>query len=309
MISDLLGRVNFPPPGTEVDLAVSGGPDSLALLVLAAEAGLRARVAHVDHAIRPGSGRDFAIVADVASRYGFDAVCHRVVVEPGPNLEARARAARRSVLPPGHMTGHTADDQSETVLLAVLRGAGPWGLAGMAADETHPLLRIRRTETRAVCDAVGLKPVDDESNRDPAFRRNRVRHELIPLLDDIAGRDCVPVLARIAAHQRELSQELDRAAREIDPTNSAVVRSLASPLFAAVMRSWWRAETGQEHTPDAAALERMHQVAAGTAPRHDVIDGWEIARTGGVLRLVRRTPLVNKQPRLAQAPSLPPMGG
>lgn len=309
MISDLLGRVNFPPAGTEVDLAVSGGADSLALLVLAAEAGLRARVAHVDHAIRPGSDHDFAIVADAADRYGFTAVCHRVVVEPGPNLEARARAARRSVLAPGHMTGHTADDQCETVLLALLRGAGPWGLAGMVADETHPLLGIRRSETRAVCDAVGLSPVVDESNADPAFRRNRVRHELIPLIDEIAGRDCVPVVARMAAHQREVSQELDRVAREIDPTDSAVVRSLASPIFAAVMRSWWRSETGYEHTPDAAALERMHDVAEGVAPRHDVIDGWEIARTGGVLRLVRRTPLARERQQQGSAPGEQSIGG
>ena len=102
-------------------------------------------------------------------------------VAPGPNLEARARAARFAVLPADVATGHTMDDQAETILVNLLRGAGADGLAGMAPGRRHPLLGLRRLETHALCAEVGLEPVCDPSNADPAFVRNRVRHELLPL--------------------------------------------------------------------------------------------------------------------------------
>ena len=288
VIGDLVRRANFPPAGTEVVLAVSGGPDSLALVVLAAEAELRARIVHVDHGIRVGSERDFEVVAAAADRFGFSADLHRLEVPPGPNLEARAREARRSVLPEGYMTGHTADDQAETVLLALLRGAGPWGLGAMSSGFSHPLLSIRRHETRALCVHVGLAPVDDHTNADPAYRRNRVRNELLPMLDDIGGRDCVPIIARLARNQRDVATELDRAANAVDPTDARAVRALPRPVFVAAMRGWWRSVTGTEHTPDSAALDRMHEVASGLAPRRDVTLGWEIARTASTLRLQQR---------------------
>ena len=100
----------------------------------------------------------------------------RVVVAPGPNLEARARSARHGALPAGALTGHTADDRAETVLLNLLRGAGPTGMRGVARDPRRPLLALRRHETQALCEALGLQVVVDPSNHDPAFRRNRVRH-------------------------------------------------------------------------------------------------------------------------------------
>ena len=96
------------------------------------------------------------------------------------------------------MTGHTADDQAETVLLRLLRGTGPTGLAAMRRGPAHPILALRRRETEELCACLGLQPVADDSNSDPTIRRNRVRAELLPLIADISDRDPVPVLARIA---------------------------------------------------------------------------------------------------------------
>src|SRR5688572_2097535 len=96
---DLLPRCRFPTAGTVVTCAVSGGADSLALLVLATAAGLDVTAVHVDHGLRPGSAGEADVVAAAAERFGAAFRAERVVVELGPNLEARARAARYAVLP------------------------------------------------------------------------------------------------------------------------------------------------------------------------------------------------------------------
>ena len=129
---------------------MSGGADSLALLALASAAKCVVTAVHVDHGLRPGSHTEAAVVAAAAERFGAAFDARRAPVDPGPNLEARAREARYAVLPKDALTGHTADDQAETVLLNLLRGAGLDGLAGMTAAR-HPLLRVRRARNpRAV---------------------------------------------------------------------------------------------------------------------------------------------------------------
>src|SRR5438876_376086 len=156
-VERLLARCTFPPAGVPVTCAVSGGADSLALLVLAVAAGCTATAVHVDHGLRPGSADEADVVRDAAARYRAGFRSERVHVAAGPNLEARAREARFAVLPPDVLTGHTADDQAETILLNLLRGAGRGGLTGMGPGR-HPLLRVRRRETRALCAAEGLVP-------------------------------------------------------------------------------------------------------------------------------------------------------
>ena len=235
---------------------------------------------HVDHGLRPGSGDEAAVVEAAARQFGARFRAVTAAVESGPNLEARARAARYAVLPDDVLTGHTADDQAETVLLNVLRGAGLDGLAGMT-PERHPLLRVRRWETRTLCDAEGLKPVADPSNSDPAFRRNRVRAELLPLLDEIAERDVAALLARQADLLREEAELLARLSDAIDFTDARAVANAPLPLARRAVRRMLTAE----HPPDSATVERVIAVARGDAVATDAGRGRRVRRSGGRLLL------------------------
>jgi tRNA(Ile)-lysidine synthase len=274
----LLARCRFPTG--DVTCAVSGGADSLALLVLAVQAGCRVTAVHVDHGLRPESEAD--LVRDAATRFGAGFRAEKVDVAPGPNLEARARAARYAVLPPHVLTGHTADDQAETVLLNLLRGAGLDGLAGMRR-ERHPILDLRRAETEAVCQAEGLTPFADPTNADPVHRRNRVRAELIPLLNDIAGRDVVPILTRQAGLLRDEADVLDHLGPEWDRTDAVALATAPPALARRAVRSWLA--EGQDHPPDAATVERVLAVARNEATATDVGAGRRVARTRNILRL------------------------
>jgi tRNA(Ile)-lysidine synthase len=284
----LLARCAFPPAGTEVVCAVSGGPDSLALLALAVEAGCEVTAVHVDHGLRPDSGTDGEIVRAAAQRFGAELEMVAVGVEPGPNLESRARAARYASLPAGALTGHTADDQAETILLNVLRGSGLHGLAGIrAGDGRRPLLGLRRNETHALCASLGLAVVTDPTNVDPAFRRNRVRHELLPLLDDIAERDVVPLLCRLGRIAEESGDHLDAVASSLDATDVGALRA-APPLLAGLaVRRWLTSVDPERHPPDRATVDRVLGVVSGGATATDVGGGWQVRRRAGQLRLVR----------------------
>ena len=132
--------------GQSVGVAVSGGADSLGLLLLALDADLVVTVHHVNHHARSASGEDAAFVHECSSELGVPCIIHDVQVDPGPNFEARARSERRRVLPAGTLTGHTMDDLAETVLLNMLRGAGLDGLSPMVNDPTKPLRDLRRRE-------------------------------------------------------------------------------------------------------------------------------------------------------------------
>lgn len=290
-IAELLERCTFPPSGTAVTCAVSGGPDSMALLVLARAAGCEVTAVHVDHGLRPGSEREADLVARVAERYGASFRSSRVEVAPGPNLEARARAARRAALPPDALLGHTADDQAETVLLNLMRGAGVEGLAGMRRDR-RPILSLRRTETRSLCEALELTVVEDPMNLDPALRRNRVRHELLPLLDDIAERDVAAVLARQADLLRELVDDLDERAASLDPSDARALVAAPPVLARHAIRRWLRECSPERHPPDAATVERVLAVAAGDAGGTDVGRGWRVERHRQRLSLVPPEPTV-----------------
>jgi tRNA(Ile)-lysidine synthase len=286
----LLLRCGFPPAGTPLVCAVSGGADSLALLVLAVEAGCDVTAVHVDHGLRVESGDEADVVAAAAVRFGARFEARQVTVKRGPNLEARARAARYAALPPDVATGHTLDDQAETILLNLLRGAGADGMAGMARRPSEgvrprrPIIRLRRAEALALCDEVGLTPVQDPSNADPAFRRNRVRAELVPLLNDIAGRDLAPVLARQADLLADEVALLEGLAGDVDPADA---RALALAPVALARRAVRRLLAG-EHPPDAAAVERVLAVARGEAVACEVAPGRAVRRSGGRLTV---TPL------------------
>jgi tRNA(Ile)-lysidine synthase len=194
--------------GDVVLCACSGGPDSTALLHVLAL--LQKRVGHrlfahgVDHGLRPEASAELDLARQVAEGRGVPFEVTRVEVGPGSNLMARARAARLEALGRAASrasarviaTGHTADDRAETLLLRLLRGAGPRGLAVLPPSAPgpggtrliRPLLRARRADVLAHIRRHELPFAEDPSNADPRFSRVRVRRELIPLLVDLSPR-------------------------------------------------------------------------------------------------------------------------
>jgi tRNA(Ile)-lysidine synthase len=260
-----LAGAGDPADGDGVAVAVSGGADSLALLhalrVLSGPRRWRLAVLTVDHGLRPGSASDAAFVADHAKSLGLPA--RVLAIAPG-DLEAHqaagpegaARTARYGALWPAAddlgcqwlATGHTLDDQAETVLLQLLRGAGPDGLAGMPVRSgrlLRPLLTTRRAETRACCTATGLAWRDDPTNATDSPLRNRVRHHLLPLLEQLRP-GATQTLARTA-------------------TLAADERTWLAPLveaaLAATVRSRGAVDSGEPLSPpvdlDAAGLAEL----------------------------------------------------
>jgi tRNA(Ile)-lysidine synthase len=284
-----------PPP---VVVGCSGGADSTALLALAVDAGLAPVAVHVDHGLRVDSAAEADVVAAVAERLGAGFRSMRVSLDPGPNLEARARDARYDALEAARvaedasavLVGHTADDQAETVLLNVLRGAAAAGLAGMAATRgtiTRPLLSWRRADTRALCEARGLPVLDDPMNSDATFRRVAIRREVLPLLERLAGRDLTPVLVRQAQLLREESVFLDELAIAAWPgpdgrTHAASLRALPPVLARRALRCWLGAPP-----PSADEIARVLAVADGRARAVELAGGRAVHRTRGVLVCTR----------------------
>jgi tRNA(Ile)-lysidine synthase len=285
LLDDLVARCTFPPTGADVAVAFSGGPDSTALVALAVHAGLAVTAHHVDHGLRPESSTEAEHARRIAAELGASFTLHTVAVAHGPNLEARARDARRRALPDRAMTGHTADDQAETVLLRLLRGSGGDGLAAIEPGPVHPILALRRADTEAVCSARAIEPVRDPSNASWPGWRNRIRHELLPLAADIAGRDLVPILARTAALLRDEQDLLDRLALALDPTDARTVAAAHPALARRALRRWL---TGSGYPPDAAAIERVLAVARGEAEACELPGGHRIERSGQRFRMVRQ---------------------
>jgi len=265
----------------------------MALLVLAIAAGLEVTAVHVDHGLRPGSHLEAGPVADVAARLGAASVACAASVAAGSNLEARARRARHDALADvaaGRLVlfGHTADDQAETVLGNLVRGAGLPGVAGIRSGPGHPILPLRRSETRALCERLELPVLHDPSNDDPAHRRNRLRHEVLPLLDDVAGRDVVPLLAR---HASLAGQAVDHLVAEAesaigDPSSCAALCSAPPVVAALALHDWLRSCSDDRHPPDAAALERVLAVARGERRAAEIGGGFRVERSGGRLTVV-----------------------
>jgi tRNA(Ile)-lysidine synthase len=281
-----------------VVVACSGGADSLALLVLAVDTGLDPVAVHVDHGLRDGSAVEADVVADAAARLGARFDARRVVVADGSNLEARARSARYDALERARaahgatavLVAHTADDQAETVLLNLLRGSGASGLAGMRARRgniVRPLLGARRSDLRKICAERGLVPVTDPSNDDLAFWRNRIRHEVMALLEQIAGRDLTPVLVRQASVLRAESDFLDGLARAAWPgEGGARARDLAGlpqPLARRAIRCW----LGQPR-PTLEEVDDVLAVAHGARRAVDLAGGRRVRRSGGVMHVEPR---------------------
>jgi tRNA(Ile)-lysidine synthase len=300
-------------PAGLVLVACSGGPDSLALAAATAfeapRLGLRAGLLTVDHGLQPGSAAQAARVRDWAKSAGLDPAEVLTVTVDGPGgPEAAAREARYAALDAAAdrlgaaavLLGHTRDDQAETVLLAMARGAGARALGGMSPRRgryRRPLLGVPREVAAAACTAECLPVWVDPHNADPAYARVRVR-ALLPALEDAAGPGAVAGLARTAARIRADADLLDSLAAAVaaevvsaDGVDAAALAAHPAPLRTRVLHSWALA-TG---TPPGAlsavhvdALDALVAAWSGQGPVH-LPGGIVVARREGRLALLGGT--------------------
>jgi tRNA(Ile)-lysidine synthase len=259
-------------PGERVVVAVSGGPDSLALLCVLREIvpafPLHLTVAHFDHGWRAESRADRDIVASTAATWGYDFRTARAA-DDIPHTENAARAARYSFLrqtaadtnSTAIALGHTQDDQVETLLLHLLRGSGSKGLAAMRrrdGDLARPLLDISRTDIEAYLAQLHLTPIRDATNDDPRFTRNRLRQQVMPAIDtfDPAARDLLARTADILSEEDRFIEAQLLGLPDDIATNREAFATLPPALQRRVIRKL---------VPDAGFLE-VERLRRGDAP-------------------------------------------
>ncbi len=302
-------------------LAVSGGGDSAALLVLfdrfrrAAPAAPEAIVATVDHGLRPEAADEAAAVAALAARRGLPHRTLRVTAPPpASGLQAFARRERYRLLlslvraegADALLTAHTLEDQAETVLMRLRRGSGLAGLAGIAPDGcmedvrlVRPLLGVRRATLRAVLGAEGIVPLEDPSNDDPRFERVRTRR-LLSLLEaeGIGAATLAATAARLAraaaAIDADVAALADRAVA-VDPAG-AVALDTGDAFRAAAEEVRLRLSSrilafvgGAEHGPRLAALERLDRALAAGLSRPRTLAGCLVRPAGAGVLVHRET--------------------
>ena len=289
--------------------ACSGGPDSGAMLFalarLAPEMGFALEAASLDHGLRPAAARDVDIARAQAEAAGVPFHALAVRVAPGASVQARARDARyaallacaREIGAERVAVAHTRDDQAETVLMRLLRGAGVGGLSGIAPRRVdgvvRPLIDCPREEVwafaRRHCPAIA----DDESNADARFERVRVRERIVPALvaEDPA---VIDHLADLADDARELWDALVPGARELlahaleDPVTIrvSIVREAPPAVRRVALRLWVREATG-------APLGRaaLDQIDHGLSRGGEVwlADAWRVRITQERARIDRRS--------------------
>jgi tRNA(Ile)-lysidine synthase len=290
-------------PGVRLIVGVSGGADSVALLhllhALAPAWRLDLIPAHLNHGLRGDeSDGDETFVREITQSLGLPLLAGRLGPQPGGNLESRVREARHRFLleaarergAAAVALGHHADDAAETMLLNLIRGAGPEGLAGIPPVRpargfpgialVRPLLHATRAELRAFLQRQGLRFREDASNRDPAFLRNRIRHQLMPILAE-ANPAIAATLGRTAAILREQAQAQAVSARDwlaAHATASADAVSLPPAALAPLARGLRLAifrEALRRFNPDLLRIGRRHlealdRLAAG--PTHGRLD-------------------------------------
>jgi len=208
----------------------SGGADSTALLLALHAAGCRVRAWHVDHGWRDDSAEEAALLAEQAAAWGIPFSGARLPVVPVANMEAVARKGRLAQFSVWSREqgvdvlclGHHRDDQAETVCMRMLQGAGVSGCCGMrvrhSLDGLHilrPLLHVSRARLHAALHAAGVRWLEDVSNRDMRFMRNRIRHHLFPRMRK-AGHDPVELYLRWQRQAKRLAEEIEAGTAGIE---------------------------------------------------------------------------------------------
>jgi len=296
-----------PRAGEHLLVAVSGGPDSTALLVALAELGSTLRLAvtaaHVDHGLRGAEGAaEAARVGVLAGRLGVPFVSRAVALAPGPGLEARARRARYGALAAMAaearatriVTAHTQDDQVETLLQRLLRGTGRRGLGGMRPVRGalfRPLLAVTRADVRRFLAERNLPFAIDRTNADLRHTRNRIRRLVVPFLRAEFNPRLDGALAALAGRLRDEDDFLDAVAAARAATfargaalGTAIVDEPRA-LARRIVRAWLEREARCSVT--ALHVERVLQLAAGDRPGAVAVPGpARVVREGDVL--VRR---------------------
>ncbi len=250
-------------------VAVSGGADSMALLhmlwALRERLSIKLEVVHFDHRLRKESGREAAWVAERAEALGLPFHLHGTdaLRERGSGVQAAARAWRqeecRKLMEKGGLqwvaTGHHLDDQSETILLKLLRGCHLGQLRGMAWRDgpfIRPLLNLTHQELKTYLRKRGEQWLEDPSNSDPHYKRNRVRHELLPLLNDLA--------------EGGLTRRLDALATQSEELHSLLRAFPAPEQNPAEGGPHWISVAGLEQLPPLAATTALHGFVQERAP-------------------------------------------
>lgn len=238
---------------TNVAVAVSGGADSLALAAATAMITTDVTGLVVDHGLQPGSADVATAAAEQLAQLKINTHVLKVTVDGPGGMEAAARKARYAALRTAApdtliLLGHTLDDQAETVLLGLGRGSGPRSIAGMRALDPpwgRPLLTVPRAVTEEACHELGLKPWRDPHNIDPRFTRVRLRHEVIPLMEEVLQGGVAGALARTADQLRDDLDALDqwaaRTRQGADTDGTLLVTALAdepSAVRRRVLRGW-----------------------------------------------------------------------
>lgn len=235
-------------PSSRIVVGVSGGADSLALAAvtgfIAARESYELAAIVVDHGLQAGSDQVAERAVAQLAGLGIDGSVVRVEVGRHGGPEAAARTVRLRALAGTQadavLLAHTLDDQAETVLLGLGRGSGPRSISGMAGRDglwRRPFLGLRRADTERICRAYELDWWTDPHNSDPAYRRSRLRTEVMPLLEDVLGGGAAEALARTAAQVRADSSYLDALAAEIaDPLDVPTLAKLPPALRSRVLR-------------------------------------------------------------------------
>jgi tRNA(Ile)-lysidine synthase len=291
--------------GDTVVVGVSGGADSVALLrvlvVLSPSLGITVRAVHVDHGLRPASARDGDFVRRVGARLGVPVEVVRVTVGGG-SVEEAARVARYAALNAAAdragaariAVGHTADDQAETVLMRVLEGAGARGLAGIAAVRgriIRPLIDARRADVQVDLERARLPWIEDASNRDVRFFRNRIRHQILPVIARACEGDVVDALTCVGRHARASTDTVDLMAEAelqrlatIQPDAITVSRAAVSALPREVAGELLRraaARLGSRAPLRAWGHRGLARVLADPAPRRPFRLGGVVVEVSG----------------------------